>query len=251
MSTVTLTNDAAGALSAPQLSGGAGMEIWKLRMDCGLIIGGADALVSMLTGFSPLQEWVFKPLAGDWEALDKGATAWTNAGKAAQAMADDLDSFPRQVGDDWQGETSLAWANANGKIVADLRDMPGQFANMAAMCTALAEAAKQIAGLIADLLNKLSQDVMAAAVAAAVPVAGWFAEGGIAAKIGIEVTQGTTRIISAIEKFGQLVQKLVPLLQKLQKVAEAFDKVKDKLGAVVDVAGMVLDAAGSGAKATA
>lgn len=241
MSTVTLKNDAGSALSAPQPSAGAGAQIWQLRIQCGLIIGGVDALVSMLTGFSPLEEWVFKPLAGNWDALDMGATAWTNAGKAARAMADDLDSFPHQVGDDWRGEAALAWANANGKLVAQLRAMPEHFDNMATMCSALAEVARQIAGLIADLLSKIADEVTAAAVAAAIPIAGWAADGVLAMKLGYDVTQGSRRIITAIEKFRQLVQKLLPILQKLQELANAFGRIQSGLATAVGLIGTALD----------
>lgn len=226
MSTITAGSNVTGLLLAPQASGSDPMA--GLDLQAG-IFGGIDAVVSALTGFSPLKEWVFKPLAGDWSALQKGADAWMHAGKAARELARAVDSLPGQVGDEWQGATALKWANANGKAVALLDQLPDRCDQMATTCDAIAQAAEAVAGLIADVLGQLSETIVQAMVEAAIPVAGWIAESETAAQLAIEITESGTRITAAITKFAALLQRLAPILEELLGIGEEIMTIASKL----------------------
>jgi len=223
--TVSVQTDPTSALIAPK----AGADpMTQLRVQAGLF-GAVDGICSALTGFSPLKEWVFKPVAGDWTALDKGASAWRNAGKAAQELAAVAKSFPTQIGSDWQGKTKDTWSTANQKVVDSFSKLPDTAEQMASVCEAISEAAQAIASLIADILGQLSESLIQAAVEAAIPVVGWGAEAETAAQIAGEITEFGTKIASAITKFAALLEKLVPIVEKLLGAGEELAAIASKL----------------------
>lgn len=223
--TVSVQTDPTSALVAPKPGAD---PMAQLRVQAGLF-GAVDGICSALTGFSPLTEWVFKPVAGDWTALNRGADAWRNAGTAAQELAAVATSFPTQIGGDWQGATAANWSDANRKVVDSFRHLPDTAEQMASVCEAISEAAQAIASLIADILGQLSESLIQAAVEAAIPVVGWGAEAETAAQIAGEITESGTKIAAAITRFAALLEKLVPIVEKLLGAGEELATIAGKL----------------------
>jgi hypothetical protein len=228
MSVVSVQVDPASELQPPR----AGQDIMNtLRVQAGLF-GAMDGIVYALTRFSPLNEWVFKPVAGDWTALQKGADAWRNTGKAAQQLARVLESFPAQVADGWQGATADSWGTANGTVVSLLQELPDQCQKMATTCDAIAQAAQAVASLIADLLSQLGNLLIRAGIEAAIPVAGWAAEVETAGELAARITAGGIRISNAITRFAGLIERLAPMLERIAGLGAQVLAVATRLSSV-------------------
>lgn len=205
------------------------MEIWQLRMQCGLIIGGVDGVISAITGFSPLEEWVFKPLGGDWDALDKGAEAWKNAGKAADAIANNVASIPGQIGDSWTGAAANEFGRAQTKLSSVIRPLRGTCDSLGQMCSALAEMARAIAAFVAEILSDLSAWAMKMLASAVVPVAGEVAMAGWLAELGIKIATWVPKLSRMIMQFLHFVANIEPIVADIGKVMEKVNKILSKL----------------------
>jgi uncharacterized protein YukE len=235
VTTIAPVDDPRSYLTAPGAAPGAGMEIWSLRMQCGIIIGGVDAVIAAITGFSPLEEWVFKPLGGDWDALDKGAVAWTSAGKAAKAVSTNLHSLPGQIGDSWTGATADEFAKAQAKVASSIVPLPGACDSLSQMCTALAEMAKSIAEFVAQILSDLSAWALKMIVSAAVPVAGEVAMAGWLTELGVKIATWVPKLTGMVTKFIEFVTKIAPIVAKIAHVIEVIDTILEKLSSLMKI----------------
>lgn len=229
MTAITAVDDPRGYLTAPGAAPGAGMEIWQLRMQCGLIIGGVDGVIAAITGFSPLEEWVFKPLGGDWDALDKGAEAWKNAGKAADAIANNVASIPSQIGDSWTGAAADEFGRAQTKLSTVIKPLRGTCDSLGQMCSALAEMARAIAEFVAEILSDLSAWAMKMLASAVVPGAGEVAMAGWLAELGIKIATWVPKLSNMIMQFLHFVAKIEPIVADIAKVMEKVDSILSKL----------------------
>jgi uncharacterized protein YukE len=241
VSTVSVQVSATSELQPPK---GGSDPMDGLRTQAGLF-GIADSIVHMLTGFSPLQEWVFKPVAGDWTALSKGADAWRNTAKASQQLARVIDSFPSQVGQDWQGATADAWQKANAQAVQLFQQYPDQCQKLATTYDAIAQAAQAIAGLIADILSQLGSIIAQAGIEAAIPVAGWAAEVKTAKDLAELIIKGGTRISQELTAFARLIERLIPMVEEVATLAQHLGTLANGLRRVAPV---VMEVAEFGAK---
>jgi uncharacterized protein YukE len=224
---ITLAQDPTSQLIAPASEAGDYMA--QTRMNCGLVAGGVDSFINFITGFSPLEEWVFKPLTGDWRAMAAGADAWANAGKSIEVIASDINTIVMQVDERWSGETFNNFANHQTVLAEKLSDLPPACAQMSEMTAALLEAAKGIADLIAtaiDIVVSLAVQLMAEA---AIPVVG---EIGMAASISafaVRVARWSAKLSKAIATFGRLVSRISPIVNRMmtgiQKVASILNKL--------------------------
>lgn len=232
MTTLSPTDNATSYLNAPA-NPGSGLFIWQLRMECGIVIGGLDGVISAITGFSPLEEWVFKPLAGDWNALDRGAVAWSSAGRASQAVANNIDALPGQIGDAWQGAAFTEFSAAQAKVSSTIGELPGSCDAMSEMVSALADLARTIAGFIAMIIKAISDWALKMLASAAVPVAGEVAMAGWIAELGVKIATWVPRLAEMIQKFVSFVAKIVPIIKKVVDVITKIDKILATLATVV------------------
>lgn len=231
MGTVSEQQSATAVLTAPAVSGTAAGAMDDLRGQCG-ILGTVDGVIAWITGFSPLEQWVFKPLAGDWTALDRGGAAWANAGDALAIVAKNLNSFPSQVGNGFEGQAALEWANSNGKLSAKINELPEKCQQLSQMCAALSEAAQGLAQLIAMLLAEISELVAELLPQLAIPVEGEVALGVYGTRIGIKVGVGSAKIAERIAKFTELVGKIQNIIAMVQQILSVLSTMADVLGNV-------------------
>jgi len=224
MTTLTPTDNAVSYLTSPA-NPGSGMFIWQLRMQCGIVIGGLDAVISAITGFSPLEEWVFKPLAGDWNALDRGAVAWSSAGRAVQAVSNNIDSLPGQIGDAWEGEGFEAFATTQATLAQTLGDLPAACDAMSEMTSTLADLARTIAEFVAMIIKAVSDWAIKMLASAAVPVAGQVAMGGWIAELGAKIATWVPKLSGMITRFVNFVAKISAVVIKIRDVIIKIDKI--------------------------
>jgi uncharacterized protein YukE len=231
MTSIVPTDDPTSYLVSPE-NPGSGMFIWQLRMECGIVIGGLDAVISAITGFSPLEEWVFKPLAGDWNALDRGAVAWSSAGRATKAVANNIDALPGQIGDAWQGGANASFSNAQAKIASAVHELPGSCDAMSEMVTALADLARTIAEFVAMIIKAISEWALKMLASAVVPVAGEVAMAGWLVELGAKIASWVPKLTGMITKFIAFVAKIAPIIKKVVAVILKIDAMLAKLAAV-------------------
>ena len=243
MTTLTPVNDVTGYLTSPSVPG-AGNEIWMLRMQSGIIIGGVDAVISAITGFSPLEEWVFKPLGGDWDALDRGAVAWKQAGKAAGALGENIRSLPGQVGDAWTGGGAQSFCEAQVKVCAAIKPLPAACESLSTFCRTIAELARSIASFVAGLLKDLSHWALKMIASAVVPIAGEVAMAGWLVELGAKIAKWVPKLTRMITQFINFVAKVVPIVEKIRKVVLKIDTLLSKLAGLAKIANAGSRAAG-------
>lgn len=228
MSTSFSPIDDPGAYLVAPVASGSGDYIWELRASAGLVLGGIDWAVSHFAGFSPLEEWVGKPLAGDWNALDRGAAAWTNSGKAVKAVSMNLKHLPDAISDDWQGEAADAFDRAQAKLGQTLEPIPGACDAIAEMCTALAELAKTITEAILAIANAIADFILQMLASLAVPVAGELA-------MPVWITALLGRLAIWIPRIAGMIQKFIALAPRIAAIAKIIIKVMATVNLIISV----------------
>ena len=232
MTTLTPTDHPTSYLVSPS-NPGSGLFILQLRMQCGIVIGGLDQVVSAITGFSPLEEWVFKPLAGDWNALDRGSVAWSSAGRAITAVANNINSLPEQVGDAWNGAAFEAFASTHVEISSTIKELPAACDSLSEYVSTLADLARTIAEFVAGIIEALSNWALKMLASAAVPIAGEVAMVGWVTELGIKIARWVPKLTNMINKFVQFVTKIAPIIAKIVKAIQKIDKILDILAKAV------------------
>jgi hypothetical protein len=229
--------DARAFLAAPS-SASAGLNLEQLRSEAGIIVSTIDQAIEGVTGFSILQEWIAKPLAGDWDAFARGANAWENAGKAVGGVAENMIALPRQIGSAWVGEAAAAFSASQVKVAGALTIFQPLSIGMKAWCTALTEMSVYIAKMIMSAIKELSYKVAgmlsaAATVIGAVSVPAWVAS------IAQSVTTWTKRIRQGIEMFTKFVKMV-------QKIVDAVRRAVQAIQLLLNTAQSALHAVGAG-----
>ncbi len=215
----------------PPTATGSGTYIWSLRLKCGLLIGGADAVISAITGFSPLNEWVFKPFGGDWDAFDRSGGAWRNAGKSIGAVSSNIKALPGQVGDSWNGDAMDAWANLQKKITDSIGSLPEACDAMGEFAEALADMARAIAELIAEILGILGDAITRILLEQAFPIVGQIVGAGELTIVAGRTVQFSYKITVEIKNFYTAAQKIEKVLATIQKVLQLLEQVAKALAA--------------------
>lgn len=212
--------DARAFLVAPSTHG-AGMTVDQLRSEAGVIVSTIDSAIEEITGFSILQEWIAKPLAGDWDAFARGANAWEAAGKAVGGVAQNMIALPRQIGTQWTGEAALSFAGSQAKVGSALTVFQPLSVGMKQWCTALTEMAGYIAKMIMSAIKELSYKV-AGMLAAAATVVGAVSVPGWVASIAQSVMTWTKRIKEGIEKFKKFVEMVKQIVDAVRRAIQAI-----------------------------
>jgi uncharacterized protein YukE len=247
--TVIAPPDDPTRLLQPPTSTSSGNFIWQLRIKAGLVVGGVDFFIDSITGFSPLEEWVAKPFGGDWTALDKGAVAWTNAGKAVSVVSSNIEALPGLIGDSWQGATAQSFAAAHAKIATAVKPLPEACDAMSEFCSELSEFAKSIAEFVLEVLQAIAEFAIEMIAALCVPVAGEISMPVWIAELGVKLGIWGPKIAEGIKLFGELVELLQPLIELIQKIMDMISVLLDALGKVQDAADQAVAASTSAQQA--
>ena len=200
-------------------------RIANVREEAGFTLGTIDSVVQWLSGFSPIEEWVAKPLAGDWSAPDRGAVAWTSAGKAVAAVAENLKYLPGAIGDTWQGEAAVAFDKAQAKVSEQLEPIPGACDSMAELCTALADMAEAITGFVLAIAVALAEFITELTIAISTVVG--------SVTLPAWMTKLAANLAKWVPKLTSMIEKFLAMATKIAKFIEKFKKVFTKLWAIV------------------
>jgi len=196
-----------------------GAAIWQKLVDCGILIGGIDGVIRALTGFSPLEEWVEKPFAGDWDAIDQGTQAWEHAGKAVYAVGQNLVELPGLVSyEQWAGNARDAWATATLKVAQQYEPLAEACASMAEFCQTMADFAHEIINYIYETLQWVAGMVALIVAEQAVPVVGQVAAVPEIALLGIRIAKTTQTVAKAFKTFTTIVKMVDGLIDMVDNV---------------------------------
>ena len=212
-----------GFLVAPD-PGGAWVQ--DLRWSAGIILGGLDWVAEQFIGFSVLEESVFKPFGGDWEALNKASIAWGHSGRALMEMSSNLSALPDQV-DSWEGEASEMFRAAVAALAAATVGLSYAFDYVGGLVGNVATVSKLVCTAIGVTLGFISTNLLVIAAEAAVPVIGWAAAAAhIVVVTGYVITavKGVYELINlildAIEAFIESKEKLIQAIFVLEDIVE-------------------------------
>jgi uncharacterized protein YukE len=181
-----------------------------------------DSVLDFILGFSPAEEWVVKPLLGDWEDLAGGASAWRASGAAADAIAAQLVCAADAAAADWTGQTSDAFQRQLKEFAEALSEYPDGAEMMAVTLDhvlAAAQAAKDVVVAAIEYVGIVAELIIAELC---IPVAGPPAAGATAAANAAGITLTCTRVAQSLKK----VEKAIKLINK---VAKALQKLLDML----------------------
>jgi len=188
---------------------------WKLQ--------AVNWVYEKVTG-EDLIESLITPLLGDFEKIDQNAAAWDNVASALDAVRHNLNQGLKELDPHWEGEAaqkferhiSVLWTVA---IEADsqLAKMISQrFENVASGC-------RKAVSIALFLLDKLIGKLMEAAIAAAIPAAGW-ARAVLLVKDAIDIVDSIRKIIIGIQQVIEGVQQMV---EGVKAMGTALMKIKD------------------------
>lgn len=210
-----------------------GMQIVLLRAKCGPEVLAVDWIVSLITGIHPLDEYVLKPFAGDWEEFDRAADAWSKAARAVEAIAESYASVPRQVpADEWTGNARAAWDSAQWTVADTIAPIPPALDAMSEYSTALADMALAILELVVELIGMIVDTARRIILEQAVPVVGQAA--GVAeatilvgrvTKTSVTVTRQVAAFITAVQRIDSMVVKIARAMSALQALTSALGSV--------------------------
>lgn len=223
--TIAEAVDPTTALTAPHSDADANFAT-ELRTNCGLLLGGLDWLIEQIFDYSPLQEWVIKPFAGDWVQLRQAQGGWANAALASQAVGDNFVALVGQTTESWQGESGDAFR-------ARMTSLGDGFGEYAHGCTQLGEVAgglinvaKSTASVISIAVGFIGQQLERLAVEMAVPVVGWIAGGFDLAAHAAPMLDRARKIFEALKK---LVTALKDVIEAVRTIAIVLGVVKNML----------------------
>ncbi len=213
--TITELQDPQAALVAPAAPAENFAD--ELRWEAGILLGGLDWLFAQLTGRSAIAELV-EPVAGDWAGLERGADAWRNAGRAAEAVAANYDAVTTSIGPGWQGEAADAFLARITSVADGFRDYGDGCASMAEvtdalldLCQATAEALAGILGFIGDYLTRL-------VVEASIPVAGWVV--GV-----VDGAVSGAMLVGKLQQGYRLLQRVLDFVERYRDVIRALERL--------------------------
>lgn len=210
--TITERNDPTHVLHQDTVpSADLGKFIEDQKKSCGLIVYSIDAVIHKFTGFSVI-EWLYKPFAGDWNALQHMQDSWPQVATSIRLVQDNYQGLKDDAPTVWHGDGLDA-------AIAKLDAIIDYHANQAEGCDHLStqlghalevsQAAIQVVSLALNFLDSLAQELIEDA---SVPVLGW----------GKGLVTGPGKIkkaISLIKKGADAIERLTDLLQKIPAVA--------------------------------
>jgi uncharacterized protein YukE len=200
----------------------------ELRFNAGALLGGVDWFAEKAFGVSPLQDWVLKPFAGNWDQFDKAAQAWGSAGKAADGVGMNFGALTSQSVDAWQGDAGdkfrdrMESLSENYKTYAEGCAEIGKVADgLMSVSKAAAATVSMVVGFVSDLLERLI-------VEASVPVAGWLAG---AADVALHIKQFWTKAREVYQTIERVVNAVREVINALNLVANRLLRLKTAMNA--------------------
>ena len=208
--TITEQVNPVSAVAGGTPPGTQGQYIEDKKGECGLIIPAIDGMVHKVTGWS-LLEALFKPVAGDFNAVSSMQLAWGNVGNACGAVGQNYTSLGRQVPAVWQGPAGRAASSRMadvGQMHADQQEASGYIAEQLGHVIEVGKATLDVLVIAIDFIDGIIQELIVSAMAGPI---GW-------AKAGISAPGKARRVVELIHDGLRAIEKLTEAAQALLKV---------------------------------
>lgn len=147
-------------------------EIEEMRWSAGAVLGSLDWVFEQFMGWSFLEDVIFKPFAGDWDAINRASIAWEHAGDAVFAVAENLAPLPEATRG-WDGDASEMFRAAAAALSAAALALSRAAGTASGVVGTVGTVSRLAAVGMGMILRKLSEKLMRLAIEASVPVAGW------------------------------------------------------------------------------
>lgn len=223
-----ISEQVAAEASLKGVSGADGNFALELRANAGLLLGGVDWFAEKTFGVSPLQEWVIKPFAGDYNALEKATKGWGHAADASAGVGMNFKAMTTQSAQPWQGEAGNKFRERMETVSESYAQYAEGCGEIGKVAQGLSEVSKSAAsvvsiavGFVGDLLERLI-------VEASVPVIGWLAG---AADVGLHIKEFWTKAKAAYQAIEKAVNAVREVINALNLVANMLIRLKTALNA--------------------
>lgn len=203
------THALTGGLPTP--SAELGHFIEEQKSQCGVIVDSIDWVIHKFTGWS-LIETLYKPFAGDWDAIDSMRQAWPKVAESIDAVGDNYRGMKSDLPSVWAGDGADAAIKRLDQII-------DYHANQAQGCRELSsqlghvldvsKAAIEVVTLVLNFLDSLAQELL---TDLAMPVIGEI-------KAAATAPWKITKACRLIEKAAAAIKKLTTLLTKIPAIA--------------------------------
>lgn len=206
--------DPQSALTAPDVSADANFA-GELRMNCGLLLGGFDWLISQIFDYSPLQEWVIKPFSGDWEAFRRAQGGWANAASATRGVSQNFSSLATQTAETWQGRSGDAFRARMTSLSEGFDGYAEGCDQLSGVAGGLVQVSKSTASVIAIAIGFIGQQLERIAAQLAVPVVGWVSGAAYAVAKAKPIYDKAVSIFNAIKKLVAALKDVIAAVRAL------------------------------------
>jgi hypothetical protein len=223
--TITEHVNPTSAVAGGPPPGTQGQAIEDAKGQCGLIIPTIDHVVDKITGWS-LLEALFKPVAGDFNAVSSMQLAWGNVGNACGAVGQNYTSLGQQLPGVWQGPAGSAAASRMadvGEMHADQQEAAGYIAEQLGHVIEVGKATLDVLVIAIDFIDGVIQELIISGLAGPI---GWV-------KAGVTAPGKARRVV-------ELIHDGLRAIEKLTKAAEALLKVLRYVNAGLGGANSVL-----------
>jgi hypothetical protein len=201
--------------------------IEDLRWSAGVLLGSIDWVAEQFLGVSVLEEYVFKPFGGDWEAMDRGSIAWSHCDKALTETASNFTGLPGQL-DEWTGRASAEFLGAMTVLGGATMGVSYAFGYASDLLDKVRLVAKLACAAIGSILKKISHKLMRIAIESSVPIAGWIVAAAEIALAIDDVIKWVRRILTLIT---MILDAITEFIEAKEKIVEAFFAVEDLVSA--------------------
>ncbi|PKH42122.1 hypothetical protein SAMN05192575_107194 [Nocardioides alpinus] len=225
--TITEQVNPISAVAGGTPPGTQGQYIEDKKGECGLIIPAIDGIVDKITGWS-LLEALFKPVAGDFNAVSQMQLAWGNVGNACAGVGQNYTSLGQQLPGVWQGPAADAATSRMadiGEMHADQQEASGYIAEQLGHVIEVGKATLDVLVIAIDFIDGIIQELIVSALAGPI---GWL-------KAGVTAPGKARRVI-------ELIHDGLRAIEKLTRAAEALLKVLRYVNAGLGGANTVLTA---------
>lgn len=195
-----------------------------LRWSAGIILGGLDWIAEFFLGFSVLEETVFKPFGGDWEHIKKSSVAWSHAGQACMELSSNLSGLPEQT-ESWEGDAADAFRAAMAALAGAVLGLSYAADYVSGLVGQVGLVSTLACSAIGAILGFIANNLLALAVEAALPVAGWAAM----------VVHAITIIPMVISGIRMIYQLIDAILDAIASFIEGKEKVVQSVLALEDI----------------
>jgi hypothetical protein len=213
-------------------------EMDSLRWSAGPLIGSVDWVFEKLFHFSLLEDVIMKPLAGNWEEIDKASIGWSHLGKSLTEMGGNYTALPSMTLS-WKGESAELFRGAMATMGTAMAALSYATDYVSGLVGTVATAARLAAAGIGAALKAISVKLLRMAAEAAVPLVGWAV---MVAEAGILITEIFTWVKRIYTLVNLIVDAISDFVSSREKLVDAAFIVEDLVQYVVRGGGRAVTA---------